>query len=363
MTNTRLIIKKATKSDGRARVALDGPAGSGKTFTALELAHEFAKKSGGRVLVIDTERGSAAKYAGETYFGGTFDFDVLELVEDQGPLMYCAALRMAADQGIYAAVIVDSLSHAWMGRGGALEQVDQISSNSPSKNSYYAWRNVTPQHNLLVDTMLQSPFHLVVTLRVKTEFVEQKEGNKTIYSRVGLASIQRDGLEYEFDVVGDVDLQHEIRVTKTRCRKLDSAHVQILSAKGTDYPWFAKTLTSWLSDGKPADAPPQIVAESTVGEIAARSQQPAPVAQMKVPVAPQPGPPTFAQVCGAQADRIGLAAFQAVLVSFGASTVAGVMPEQKLHVFNALKAAPSVIAPVTPNLKTKGDALAEELLK
>lgn len=363
MTNTKLTIKRATKSASRARIALDGPAGSGKTFTALELAHEFAKLTGGKVLVIDTERGSAAKYAGEEYFGGKFNFDVLELVEDQGPLVYCAALRLAADHG-YAAVVVDSLSHAWVGRGGALEQVDQIASNSPSKNSYYAWRNVTPQHSLLVDTMLQSPFHLIATLRVKTEFVEVKEGNKTIYQRVGLASIQRDGLEYEFDVVGDINLEHETRVSKTRCRALNAACVQVASARGTDYPWLASTLTSWLSDGATVES--EIVASSTVGEIAA--QQPVPVAPMKVPAAPAPKPPTFVEMLQTWRLRLGVAVYEATLDGFAymndGTPRDTLTKEQKFAVYNALVAAP--LGPITPNLAkpaTKGDALAEELSK
>lgn len=362
MTSTRLIIKKATKSDGRARVALDGPAGSGKTFTALELAHEFAKKTGGRVLVIDTERGSAAKYAGEEYFGGTFEFDVLELMENQGPLVYCAALRMAADEG-YAAVVVDSLSHAWVGRGGALEQVDSISSNSPSKNSYYAWRNVTPQHNLLVDTMLTSPFHLIVTLRVKTEYVEVQEGSKKFYQRVGLASIQRDGLEYEFDVVGDIDLQHEIRVSKTRCRKLDAAHVQMTSAKGTGYEWFAATLVAWLSDGKPADAPPEIVAQTTIGELAAKATSAADPGPAPVKV-PAPKVPTFAEACSAQKARLGPTAFSFVLAALGTSESEiasnGWTLDKKTALFAALKAAtPSSL----DTQSTKADKLAAELTK
>lgn len=360
MTSTRLVIKRATKSAGRARIALEGPGGSGKTYTALELAHELAKLSGGRVLVIDTERGSAAKYAGEEYFGGNFDFDVLELAEDQGPLAYVAALRLAADEG-YAAVVVDSLSHAWVGRGGALEQVDAIASNSPSKNSFYAWRSVTPQHNLLVDTMLSSPFHLIATLRVKTEYVEVQEGSKKFYQRMGLASIQRDGLEYEFDIIGDVDLQHEIRVSKTRCRALTDAHVAPKSGQGRDYAWFAARVCEWLSDGKPADEAATIVTETTIGELAAKqSAAPAP-APVKVP---GPKVPTFAEAVAAQKKRLGPTSFDAVLADFGTTEAEiaanGWDMKRKTALFAALKAAqPSTL----DTQSTKGDKLAAELSK
>lgn len=363
MTSTRLIIKRATKSAGRARIALEGPGGSGKTYTALELAHELAKLTGGRVLVIDTERGSAAKYAGEEYFGGTFDFDVLELAEDQGPLAYVAALRLAADEG-YAAVVVDSLSHAWVGRGGALEQVDQIASNSPSKNSFYAWRSVTPQHNLLVDTMLSSPFHLIATLRVKTEYVEVQEGSKKFYQRVGLASIQRDGLEYEFDVIGDVDLQHEIRISKTRCRALTDAHIAPKSGQGRDYAWLAARVCEWLTDGKPADEEATVVTETTIGELAAK-QTVAVAAPAPAPVkVPAPKPPTFAEACAAQKKRLGPTSYAAVLADFGTTEAEiaanGWDMARKTALFAALKAA----QPSTLDVQsTKGDKLANELSK
>ena len=236
-------IKKATKQQARLRMALIGPSGSGKTYSALEIATRL----GQRVIVIDTERGSASKYA------DLFAFDVLEL-ETFEPRTYVAALRACTDAGADV-VVVDSLSHAWIGKGGALEQVDRAAKRQGG-NSFGAWRDVTPQHNELVDAMLRTDAHLIVTMRAKTEFVQERDERtgRTVVRKVGLAPVQRDGLEYEFDVVADVNHEHEAVITKSRCAKLSDA---IIPRPGEA---LANTLRAWLSDGvarEPAPSPTQ----------------------------------------------------------------------------------------------------------
>jgi hypothetical protein len=225
---------RATKARSRARLALIGPSGSGKTFSALSIATSL----GGRIAVIDTEHGSASKYADQ------FDFDVLEL-GTFGPLTYVEAMKAAAE---YDILIIDSLSHAWMGKDGALEQVDRAAKRSPSGNSFAAWRDVTPQHNALVEALVAHPAHLIVTMRSKTEYVldtEERGGRKvTVPRKVGTAPVQRDGLEYEFDVVADMTLDHDMVVTKTRAPALDG---KVFHNPGED---VANLLWAWLSAGE-----------------------------------------------------------------------------------------------------------------
>jgi hypothetical protein len=237
-----LAFKKATKKAAKARIALMGPSGSGKTVTALRMAAGMGK----RVAVIDTEHASASKYAGE--FG---DFDALEL-ESFSPETYVEAIRLAEKAG-YDVVIIDSLSHAWSGKDGALEQVDKAAKKSSSGNSYTAWRDVTPQHNRLIDAIVGCKCHVIATMRTKTEYVleEIQRGGKTIKQpkRVGLAAVQREGMEYEFDVVCDVTLDHDLCVTKTRCAALDGA---VIRKAGEE---LGETLLAWLSDGVQPAAP------------------------------------------------------------------------------------------------------------
>ncbi|AAK94416.1 hypothetical protein Mx8p81 [Myxococcus phage Mx8] len=230
---------KASKKQARLRLALIGPSGSGKTFSALRIARGLVGP-GGRIAVADTERGSASKYADR------FDFDAQDM-EQFGPRDFIRVIQEAEREG-YDALILDSLSHAWMGKGGALEMVDNVAKASKSRNSFDAWRTVTPEHNAMVDAILRARLHVIVTMRVKTEYVVEEVNGKKTPRKVGLAPVQRDGLEYEFDVVADMDTA-ELVVTKTRCPTLQRA---VVSEPGEK---LGETLKAWLTDGVPASAP------------------------------------------------------------------------------------------------------------
>lgn len=205
-----LTFEKATKLKAKLRLALLGVAGSGKTMTALKIAQQMGK----RIALIDSEHASASKY------GDIFSFDTLQLTSFH-PQRYIDAINTAASAG-YDVCIIDSLSHAWNGKDGALEIVDKVAARSQSNNSFTAWREVTPLHNALVECMLQTDMHLITTMRVKTEYVMEKneKTGKTAPRKIGIQPIQRDGLEYEFDVIADLDLQNNFMVSKTRCSVL-----------------------------------------------------------------------------------------------------------------------------------------------
>lgn len=229
----RFTFTKATKQQSRARIALIGPSGSGKTMTALRIARGM----GGRVALIDTEHGSASKYA------DMFDFDVLCL-DSFAPATYVDAIAAADDVG-YDIVIIDSLSHAWAGKDGALEQVDRAASRAGG--TFQAWRDVTPQHNRLVEAIVGARCHVIATMRAKMKHAleEYEEGGrkKTRVVKLALDAVQRDGMEYEFDIVADLTADHHLLVSKTRCQALDGL--------ATDNPGedLGRVIRDWLDDG------------------------------------------------------------------------------------------------------------------
>ncbi|POB12152.1 ATP-binding protein [Sulfobacillus sp. hq2] len=230
-------FRPATKQFSYLRLALIGPAGSGKTYSSLRIATAL----GARVAVIDSERGSASKYADE------FAFDVLEL-ETFAPHEYIEAIR-AAVAGGYDVLIIDSLSHAWAGKGGVLDMHDAATAQERGGNSYTAWRTVSPEHNKLIEEILHAPVHIIATLRSKIAYVQEKDDRgKTVVRKVGMQPIQREGLDFEFDVVGDLDQTNRLVITKTRCRALAQA---VIRQPGDE---VARTLKAWLSDGPPAPA-------------------------------------------------------------------------------------------------------------
>lgn len=213
-----LIVKDAVKRNIRARIGLLAPTGGGKTFTGLKFLFSMvelgmAKKIG----VIDTEHESASKYIGDPFPS----FRVIELADDFSPEIYVEALQLLADDGCDA-VLVDSLTHAWAGKGGALEIKDKTG-RQKGFNDYTAWGPVTSMHNRLIEKMLSYPGHLIGTMRVKMDHVvekDEKTGKNTV-RKIGLQPVQRDGMEYEFDLVGDLDTDHVFTVSKTRCSALD----------------------------------------------------------------------------------------------------------------------------------------------
>lgn len=237
-------FKKAVRSQAKLRLALLGPSGSGKTYTALSIA----KHLGQRVAVIDTERGSASLYA-----GSVADFDVLE-PESFSPATYVKAIKDAEKEG-YDVIVIDSLTHAWSGKGGALEMVDHAAKRSSSANTYMAWRDVTPEHNALVDAMVSCKAHLITTIRVKTAYeLQENDRGKKVPVKIGLEPIQRGGLEYEFTVTGDMDLDHVLTISKTRCSAMDGG---VYKKPGQN---IAEILLTWLNEGAPAPGKPAHVA-------------------------------------------------------------------------------------------------------
>ncbi|GAA0720228.1 ATP-binding protein [Dactylosporangium roseum] len=230
---TVFTFQKATKAQARARVAFAGPSGSGKTYTSLRTARAL----GQRIAVIDTERGSASKYADE------FDFDTLAM-NTFDPRDLVKALAAAGAAG-YDVAVVDSLSHFWSGTGGMLEQVDHAARRSGGGNSFAGWKEARPMERAMVDALLAYPGHVIVTMRTKTEYVvEEDSRGRKVPRKVGLKPEQRDGIEYEFDIVGDLDLENTLVVAKSRCKVLAKAVIQL-----PDEESFGGVVRAWLEDG------------------------------------------------------------------------------------------------------------------
>jgi len=248
MTNP---FRKAVKHEAKLRLAIAGPSGAGKTYTSLAVATALA--GAGRVAVIDTEHGSAAKYASE------FPFDVLELRPPFHPDRFVEAIRAAGDAG-YDVLIIDSLSHAWNGEGGLLDVVEEISRRMKTSNTFAAWKDATPIQNRMIEAIVGAPMHVIGTMRSKQEYVlEQVERNgRTVTTprKVGMAPVQRDSTEYEFDIYLDMDIENNAIVQKTRCPALTG---RVLPKPGAD---LASILRDWLS-GEPAPDPRAAALQAT----------------------------------------------------------------------------------------------------
>lgn len=238
-------FEKAVRKKAKLRLALTGPSGSGKTLSALLLA----KGIGGQIAVLDTERESASLYVSSVALpDGTIiktpDFDALSLSSPYTPERYIEAIR-AAEQAGYTTLIIDSITHEWSGVGGCLELVDEIARARYRGNTWSAWNDVTPRHRALLDAILQSQMHVIVTLRSKTETAQQEgqNGKKSVV-KLGMKAEQRDGFEYEMTVV--LDLSHDghfATATKDRTGLLMGRDPAVITEE------TGKALLNWLETG------------------------------------------------------------------------------------------------------------------
>jgi hypothetical protein len=132
--------------------------------------------------------------------------------------------------------------------------------DSGQGNSYTAWRKITPEHNALVEAMLQSPAHVIATMRAKQDYVQEKDEKtgKTTVRKIGLAPVQRDGMEYEMTVVMDIDANHVANASKDRTGLFDGRYFTPTRDTGRE-------LLEWLESGADAPEPSAAVLAARVG--------------------------------------------------------------------------------------------------
>ncbi|MBQ6737411.1 MAG: ATP-binding protein [Synergistaceae bacterium] len=226
------MFRKAEKKKAKLRLAITGVAGSGKTYGALKVAQGL----GGKIAMIDTENGSGDLYSDK------FDYDVCSITAPYTVQKYLQAIH-EAEQAKYDVLIIDSLSHVWAGEGGLLDLQGKITDSSRSGNSWAAWRQITPQHKRLIEMILSSKCHVIATMRSKTEYiqVENDQGKKEV-RKIGLAPIQREGVDYEFTTVFDLAINHFASVSKDRTGIFDGQIFQLSEETG-------EKLKEWLDNG------------------------------------------------------------------------------------------------------------------
>lgn len=259
-----MAFSRAERKRAKARIGICGPAGSGKTMSALRLAFGIVGTTG-KIAVIDTEHGSASLYANDV----PGPYDTMELEAPFTVQKYIAGIREAECLG-YDLIIIDSLSHAWAGSGGLLEMVDK--KGGSGGNKFAGWRDVTPLHNELVEAMLQSRIHVIATMRSKTEYVlEDDSRGKKVPKKVGMAPVQREGMDFEFTLVFDVD-QDNHRATASKDRTSVFKNItQLFNNHLTEEE--GHLIKSWLETGVEAPAPASRAAQDQ-GQAPAHPQQP-----------------------------------------------------------------------------------------
>lgn len=194
-------LRQSQRKKAKIKMALQGSAGSGKTYSSLLLAKGLINGDLSKVAIIDSENGSADLYA---HLG---NYNVLSLSPPYTPENYIKAINICEKAGMEV-IIIDSISHCWD------ELLDFHS--KLAGNSFTNWAKVTPRQKAFVEKILQADAHIICTMRTKQDYVLNQKDGKFIPEKVGLKSVQRDGLDYEFTLVFDVDIKHFAVSSKDR---------------------------------------------------------------------------------------------------------------------------------------------------
>ena len=220
------MFQKAVRENLKIKIAVIGPSGSGKTYSSLKLA----KGIGGKVAVIDTENNSANLYS------DLFDFDICQLSEPYTSKKFIEAINYAVSAG-YTTVVVDSITHEWSGGGGILDRKGV--KDSIGGNSYTNWASFTKEHNEFIACILNAKANVICTMRSKTEYVlTENDKGKQVPKKMGMAPIQRDGMDYEYSIVFDVAQNHIASVSKDRTGIFDGRNFIIDEKIGEEIKAF-----------------------------------------------------------------------------------------------------------------------------
>jgi energy-coupling factor transporter ATP-binding protein EcfA2 len=298
------VIHRATREGAKARIALAGPAGSGKTRTALAIASVLAGDKG--ILLVDTEHREAQFYADD------YSFDVFEWAPPFDPRELITWLKENGSQ--HGVIILDSVSHFYNGEGGLLSIVD-IAGERVKGNTFAGWKVGTPIQNEMIETLRRLPCHVITTLRSKTDYVvDRDQGGRSTPRKIGLAPVQREGYEYEMGFIGDLDKEHNLSITKSRYSEVADKVYRAGHEKE-----FAVALRDWLQTAKPEEAQPTPALELSPADSATFAEAVAPKAKpVKAPAKAQPTPPAEHTTQNVTADRVSLmnAIIQRITVQF-----------------------------------------------
>jgi hypothetical protein len=195
-------LRKATRKKAKIRLGLSAVSGGGKTFSSLLIAHGLCG-DWNKIAIIDTENNSADLYS---HLG---DYNVLPLTAPFAPEKYIDAIHQCEQAGMEV-IIIDSITHEWDGKGGCLEILDSLG------GKFQDWARITPRHQSFIDAILQSPCHMITTVRRKQDKQMVQDGNKTKVEKAGLKEVTREGFEYELTVNLELDQRHNATASKDR---------------------------------------------------------------------------------------------------------------------------------------------------
>ena len=177
-------IRKAQRQGARLLIQLSGVSGSGKTYTALQLAYGLAGNNADKVVMIDTENRRGSLYADCL----PQPFNIIDFYAPFSPQRYIQAIEAACNAGAEV-IVIDSVTHEWESEGGCEWMANQT--------RFPDWKRAKAEHKRFMTYMLQSPAHIIACTRAreKVDFSDPKNPRP-----LGIQPIQEKNFSYEATV-------------------------------------------------------------------------------------------------------------------------------------------------------------------
>ncbi len=240
-------IRKAQRAGARLVIGISGISGSGKTYTALQLAWGLANGDAGKVGLLDTENKRGSLYADilKDRNGKSHQFLIGDLDAPFTPQRYIDAILEFQAAGVEV-LVIDSASHEWNGLGGVLAMVGKY------EKSVTAWKNVKPEHQRFMNTMLQSDMHIIVCIRA-TNKVDWKDAKNP--KQLGIMPVQQE--EFMFEMTASMMMWNGGK--SRQVLKCPEDLVPIFGEQGSDVEGYLTArnglaLRKWVDGGVELDA-------------------------------------------------------------------------------------------------------------
>ena len=241
-------LQKASRKKAKIKMGLQGPSGSGKTYSSLLIANGLCN-DWSKIAVIDSENHSSELYS---HLGG---YNVLQLSAPYTPEKYIEAIQVC-EKADMEVIIIDSITHEW-------EYIIEFHA-SLGGNSFTNWHKIGLRHKEFINAMLKSKANIIATTRTKQDYVLNEKNGRIVPQKVGLKSIQRDGLEYEFTLVFDINMKNMATASKDRTNLFfNKPETQISAETG-------KMIQQWCNEGadiSPSDVSQRVSECKSIGEL------------------------------------------------------------------------------------------------
>jgi hypothetical protein len=241
-------LQKASRKKAKIKMGLQGPSGSGKTYSSLLLSYGLCN-DWSKIAVIDSENHSSELYSN---LGA---YNVLQITPPYTPEKYIEAIQVC-EKADMEVIIIDSITHEW-------EYIIEFHA-SLGGNSFTNWHKIGLRHKEFINAMLKSKVNIIATTRTKQDYVLNEKNGRMVPEKVGLKSIQRDGLEYEFTLVFDINMKNMAKASKDRTNLFfNKPETQLSSETG-------RMIQQWCNEGadiSPSDVCQRVSECKSIGEL------------------------------------------------------------------------------------------------